>query len=152
MKIVVRTDEPRHRKIAAVKSSSDGLPDYRVAVVTGGSRGIGAETVERLAGLGYAVVVDYAHDQRAAESTVEAILAGRGSAVAVRADIADELDVERLFAETIQTFGAIDAVVHTVRGRLITKTVSGVSLDEFDALFGLYDERLSVNRQAAGLR
>jgi 3-oxoacyl-[acyl-carrier protein] reductase len=117
-----------------LKSSSDGLPEYRVAVVTGGSRGIGAETVERLAGLGYAVVVDYAHDQRSAESTVEAILAGRGSAVAIRADIADELDVERLFAETIQMFGAIDAVVHTVRGRLLTKTVSGVSLDEFDAL------------------
>ena len=117
-----------------MERTSGGLPEYRVAVVTGGSRGIGAETVERLAGVGYAVVVDYAHDQQAAESTVEMILARRGSAVAIRADVVDELDMERLFTETKEMFGAIDAVVHTVRGRALTKSVSSVSLDEFESL------------------
>ena len=64
---------------------------------------------------GYAVVVDYLHDQRAAESTVELVLADNGVAVAVRADVADEVDVQRLFAETIDLFGGIDVVVHAVR-------------------------------------
>ena len=66
----------------------------RVAIVTGGSRGIGRETIDRLASLGYAVVVNYVHDQRTAESTVEAVLGARGAAVAIRADVADDLDVE----------------------------------------------------------
>jgi 3-oxoacyl-[acyl-carrier protein] reductase len=105
-----------------------------VAVVTGSSRGIGAEAADRLARVGYAVVVNYAHDQRAAESTVEAILARQGTAVAIRADVADELDMERLFTETTEMFGAIDAVVHTVRGRVLAQRVSDVSLREFDAL------------------
>ena len=65
-------------------------------------------------GRGYAVVVNYLHDQRAAEATVETVLAGNGAAVAVRADVADELDVQRLFAETIEAFGGVDVVVHTV--------------------------------------
>jgi len=60
-------------------------------------------------------VVNYLHDQRAAESIIEAILAGNGDAVAVRADIADDLDVNRLFAETIAAFGGIDVVVHPRR-------------------------------------
>ena len=92
-------------------------PAGRVAVVTGGSRGVGGATVRRLAAVGYAVVVDYLHDQRAAESTVEEILANNGNAVAVRADIADDLDVQRLFAETIAAFGGIDAVVHAAGSR-----------------------------------
>ena len=57
---------------------------------------MGRETIKRLASVGYAVVVNYVHDQRAAESTVEAVLEGRGTAVTIRADVADVLDVERL--------------------------------------------------------
>ena len=83
-------------------------PADRVAVVTGGSRGVGGVTVRRLAAVGYAVVVDYLHDQRAAESTVEETSSNNGNAVAIRADIADDLDVTRLFAETIAAFGGID--------------------------------------------
>ena len=83
----------------------NGSPASRVAIVTGGSRGIGQATARRLAAGGYAVVVNYLHDQRAAELTVEAILAGHGDAMAVRADVADDLDVQRLFAETITALG-----------------------------------------------
>jgi 3-oxoacyl-[acyl-carrier protein] reductase len=114
----------------------------RVAIVTRGSRGVGRATIDRLATRGYAVVVDYLHDQRAAESTVEEILAGHGAAVAVRADVADALDVERLFAETIETFGGIDVVVHAVGGQITATAVVEAGLDEFDAL-------VRINRRAA---
>ena len=108
--------------------------DGRVAIVTGGSRGIGRETIDRLASLRYAVVVNYVHDQRAAESTVDAVLEADGTAVAVRADVADDLDVERLFAQTIETFGAVDAVVHAVWGHVTATSLTEMPLAAFDAL------------------
>jgi 3-oxoacyl-[acyl-carrier protein] reductase len=106
----------------------DGPSAGRVAIVTGGSRGVGRATVRRLAASGYAVVVNYLHDQRAAESTVEAILAGNTDAVAVRADVADDLDVERLFAETIAAFGGIDVVVHAVGNRITATPLAEADL------------------------
>jgi 3-oxoacyl-[acyl-carrier protein] reductase len=126
------------------------LPEYRVAIVTGGSRGIGGETVHRLAKLGYAVIVNYSHRQPIAESIVEAVLADNGAAVAVRADVADELDVERLFAVTLETFGAVDAVVHAVPGPVPTGTVTDFAPDELDTVYkaGLRTTFL-VNQAAA---
>ena len=127
-----------------------GSPAGRVAIVTGGSRGVGRATIHRLAGRGYAVVVNYLHDQRAAESTVEAILADNGAAVAVRADVADALDVERLFAETIETFGGIDVVVHAVGGRITATAVAEADLDDFDTLLRINTRAtFIVNREAA---
>jgi 3-oxoacyl-[acyl-carrier protein] reductase len=114
--------------------SADQLRTGRVAIVTGGSRGVGRETIRRLAGLGYAVVVNYVHDQRTAEATVDAVLESRGAAVAIRADISDALDVERLFGQTIETFGAVDAVVHAVRGHVVPHTLTEVALDDFDEM------------------
>jgi 3-oxoacyl-[acyl-carrier protein] reductase len=95
----------------------------RVAIVTGGSRGAGLATACRLAATGFAVVVDYLHDQRAAEAVVESILAGRGDAVAVRADVADDLDVTRLFAESISAFGGVDVVVHAAGSRMTAAAI-----------------------------
>jgi 3-oxoacyl-[acyl-carrier protein] reductase len=128
----------------------DGSPAGRVAIVTGGSRGIGLAAIRLLAARGYAVVVNYLHDQRAAESTVEAILAGNGDAVAVRADIADDLDVNRLFAETIAAFGGIDVVVHAAGSPVTAAPVTKTGLDEFDALFRINTRAtFVVNREAA---
>jgi 3-oxoacyl-[acyl-carrier protein] reductase len=128
----------------------DGASEGRVVIVTGGSRGVGRVTIIRLAARGYAVVVNYLHDQHGAESTVETVLAGRGAAVAVRADVTDDLDVQRLFAETIVAFGRVDAVVHTVEGRIIPAPVIDVDLDEFDALCRINTRAtLIVNREAA---
>ena len=128
----------------------NGSPGTRVAILTGGSRGAGEATARRLAARGYAVVVNYLHDQPAAESAVEAILADNGDAVAVRADVADDLDVRRLFAETFAAFGGIDAVVHAVGGRLTTARVTEAGLDEFDALIRInMRAAFIVNREAA---
>ena len=128
----------------------NGSPAGHVAVVTGGSRGVGRATIRRLAVRGYAVVVNYLHDQRAAESAVEAILANNGNAVAVRADIADDLDVNRLFAETIAAFGGIDVVVHAVGSRITATPLAEADLDEFDALVRINTRAtFVVNREAA---
>jgi 3-oxoacyl-[acyl-carrier protein] reductase len=111
---------------------------------------MGGETSQRLASLGYAVVVNYVHDQRAAESTVDAVLEGRGVAVAIRADVSDALDVERLFDQTIQTFGAVDAVVHAVRGHIASAPLTEVAFDDFDAMCRTnITATFIVNRMAA---
>jgi 3-oxoacyl-[acyl-carrier protein] reductase len=128
----------------------NGSPASRAAIVTGGSRGVGRATIRRLAACGYAVVVNYLHDQRAAESAVDAILSDNGDAVAVRADVADDLDVKRLFAETIAAFGGVDVVVHAVGGHLTPSPVTEAGLDEFDALVRINTRAtFVVNRAAA---
>jgi 3-oxoacyl-[acyl-carrier protein] reductase len=121
----------------------------RVAVVTGGSRGVGGETVRRLARLGYGVVVNYVHDQPQAEATVEAVLRDRGTAVTIRADVADVLDVERLFAQTIETFGGVDAVVHAVRGQVTRAPLTELALGQFDEMCGTTIRAVFILNQAA---
>jgi 3-oxoacyl-[acyl-carrier protein] reductase len=86
--------------------------DFPVAVVTGASCAIGWEIARTLTRSGYAVVMAYLRDQAGVEAVVEEILAAGGTAFTVRADIADELDVERLFDETKAVFGKVDVIVH----------------------------------------
>lgn len=128
----------------------DGSSAGRVAIVTGGSRGAGRATIRVLAAQGYAVVVNYLHDRPAAESAVETILGGNSEAVTIRADVADELDVQRLFAETIAVFGGVDVVVHTLGGPVAATPVADFDLDVFDALVRINTRAaFIVNREAA---
>ena len=94
----------------------DPPTDDAVAIVTGGSCRLGRDIARSLASQGYAVVVVYLRDQSAAQTAVEEILAADGTALAVRADITDELDVDRLFDETAAAFGRVDVIVHTAMG------------------------------------
>jgi 3-oxoacyl-[acyl-carrier protein] reductase len=87
-----------------------------VAIITGGSRGAGRGLARELTSRGHAVVVVYLRDQHAAEAVVEDILTAGGTALAIRADVTDALDVERLFDETAAVFGGVDVVVHAARG------------------------------------
>ncbi|MGO9487894.1 MAG: SDR family oxidoreductase [Solirubrobacteraceae bacterium] len=105
----------------------------RVAIVTGGSRGVGRAVARSLARRRHAVVVNYATDQQAGEDAVEEILEGHGTALAVRADVADQLDVERLFDETNEAFGGVDVVVHGA-GRVLLGPLAELDLGAFDAL------------------
>ncbi|ANP51309.1 SDR family oxidoreductase [Streptomyces griseochromogenes] len=105
----------------------------RVAIVTGGSRGIGRETVKRLAADGYAVVVGYAGNREPAEAAVEEAVAAGGRAVAVRADVADETQVAALFETAADEFGGVDVVVHAA-GRMYLATVAELDLAELDAM------------------
>jgi NAD(P)-dependent dehydrogenase (short-subunit alcohol dehydrogenase family) len=99
--------------VTALEDTSRPVDDV-VVIVTGGSRSIGRAIARELASRAYAIVVVYLDDQPAAEATVEEVLAAGGKAVAVRADLTDDLDVERVFTETIAAFGGVDVVVQTV--------------------------------------
>jgi 3-oxoacyl-[acyl-carrier protein] reductase len=89
-----------------------------LAIVTGGSTDVGRRVTRALVSRGYAIVVVYLDDQPRTEEAVDEILAVGGTAVAVRADLADDLDVERLLAEATAMFGAVDVVVETAAGEI----------------------------------
>jgi NAD(P)-dependent dehydrogenase (short-subunit alcohol dehydrogenase family) len=84
----------------------------KVIVITGGSRGIGAATAQLAAVQGYAVCINYVHNQNAADAVVAAIENSGGKALAVQADIASEADVVRLFETVDRSFGAVSALVN----------------------------------------
>lgn len=85
----------------------------KTAIVTGGSGGIGRAVAIRLASDGFAVVVNYAANAAKAEEVVAGIKAAGGQAIAVRADVSNVADVERLFTETLDTFKRVDVVVNS---------------------------------------
>jgi 3-oxoacyl-[acyl-carrier protein] reductase len=84
----------------------------KVAIVTGASRGIGAQVAKRLAQEGFAIVVNYSSSAAEAETLVSAIEAHGGRAIAIKADVASSQDVRRLFDETEQQFGGVDVLVN----------------------------------------
>ncbi|MFF7639593.1 SDR family oxidoreductase [Streptomyces canus] len=105
----------------------------RVAVVTGGSRGIGRAVSHRLAQDGLAVAVNYARDAASAEKTVAAITAEGGRAVAVQADVADEKEVAALFDRVEEEFGGVDVVVNSA-GRMALAPIADLDLAVLDAV------------------
>jgi 3-oxoacyl-[acyl-carrier protein] reductase len=84
----------------------------KVALVTGGSRGIGRAIAIALAGAGATVVVNYRGNQAAADETVAAITAAEGRAIAVQGDVSEAADVERLFKAAAEQFGKVDILVN----------------------------------------
>ncbi|MFD2840686.1 SDR family oxidoreductase [Populibacterium corticicola] len=103
----------------------------RVAIVTGGSGGIGKISAERLASDGLAVVVHYAGNQSRAEGTVAGIISNGGRAIAVGGDIADETDMAAVFDATEKEFGGVDVLVHTA-GIMPLSPIAQLDLDVFD--------------------
>src|SRR5467141_2111322 len=84
----------------------------KIAIITGASCEIGGSIAKRLAKDGFAVVVNYAGKAAPAQSLVADIKAAGGKAIAVQADVAIAVDVERLFKESMEAFGRPDVVVH----------------------------------------
>jgi 3-oxoacyl-[acyl-carrier protein] reductase len=108
----------------------------KVAVVTGASKGIGAAIARRLADEGAAVVVNYASSKEGAERVVTEIKEKGGKAVAVRANVAQEGEVRRLFAETKKAFGGLDILVNNA-GIYEFAPIEEVTADHFHKQFDL---------------
>ena len=113
--------------------SNKTTTDPRVAIVTGGSRGIGRAVAEKLAAEGLNVVVNYAGNTQAADDTVDTITAAGGTAIAVQADVADEHRIAALFDRAEAEFGGIDVVVNAA-GRLALSPIADLDLDVLDAV------------------
>ena len=103
----------------------------KVAIVTGASRGIGRDVAKRLAEDGFSVVVNYLSNTGEAEEAVTEIKGLGSDAVAVKADVANPADVERLFEETAKKYGSIDVVVHN-SGIMPLSPIGKSDVDLFD--------------------
>jgi 3-oxoacyl-[acyl-carrier protein] reductase len=108
-------------------------PSSRVAIVTGGTRGIGQQVARRLTKDGYAVALAYAGNEEAAQSTLRELADQGARAIAVRADVADEHAVEHLFERAEETFGGIDVVVHAA-GIMPLAPLVDLDLADLDAV------------------
>lgn len=102
-----------------------------VALVTGASRGIGRAVAIQLADDGFAVVVNYAGNVRLAEQVVTDIESRGGRAMAVRGDVADAADVDRLFSQALEAFGRIDVVVNNA-GVMTPATMTTQNVEVLD--------------------
>lgn len=105
----------------------------RVALVTGGSGGIGRSVVQRLASDDYAIGVHYAGNRGAAEAVVAEIVEAGGSAIAVGGDVADHRAMDAAYTAIEAAFGGIDVVVNTA-GIMVLAPIASMNLDDFDRM------------------
>jgi 3-oxoacyl-[acyl-carrier protein] reductase len=120
----------------------------KVALVTGGSRGIGAAIAKRLAADGASVAITYAKDSGAASAVVNAIEQKGGKAIAIQADAADVDAVKGAVEKTVATFGGLDVLVNNA-GTAIPKGFEETTLEDMDHMIDLNFRGTLVATQAA---
>lgn len=109
-----------------------------VAVVTGGSRGIGAGVAQHLAAKGATVVVNYVQARDRAEEIVAAIQAANGNAFAVQADVMSDDGVDRLVDATIDQYGRVDVIVNNASPFIALKPATDVTSGDLDTYLRAY--------------
>ncbi|AYC33800.1 3-oxoacyl-ACP reductase FabG [Pseudomonas cavernae] len=120
----------------------------KVALVQGGSRGIGAAIVKRLAREGASVAFTYASSTAQADALVQSIEAAGGRALALRADSADAEAVRGAVAATVDAFGRLDVLVNNA-GVLAIAPLDEFSLEDFDRTLAVNVRSVFVASQAA---
>ncbi len=111
----------------------------KVAVVTGASKGIGAAIARKFGAEGAKIVVNYATDKAGAEAVVKDVEAGGSKALAVKANVSNVHDVEKLFAETKKAFGKVDILVRITQAYMSfvhwKKWMSSISASILTSMF-----------------
>jgi 3-oxoacyl-[acyl-carrier protein] reductase len=125
-------------------------PDLRthVALVTGGSRGIGAAIVHALADAGAAVAINYREQADAAQALAAEIKKAGGRAVAIQADVADGSAVTAMFARAASELGPIDILVNNA-GIALTRSVDKLTEEDFDKTIAVNLKGVFLCTQAA---
>ena len=120
----------------------------KIALITGGSRGIGAAIAQRLAADGANVAITYTKGADAAASVVKEIERAGRKAIAIQADATDASAVEAAVEKTVATFGRLDVLVNNA-GTAIPKTFEKTTLEELDRLIDINVRGTLVATQAA---
>jgi 3-oxoacyl-[acyl-carrier protein] reductase len=120
----------------------------KVALVTGGSRGIGAAIAKRLAADGASVAITYAKDAKSASAVVRAVEAAGGKAVAIQADALDPQAIRAAVENAAVTLGKLDILVNNA-GTAIPKPFQDATLEELDHIINLNIRGMFVTTQAA---
>ena len=120
----------------------------KIALITGGSRGIGAAIAKRLATDGAKVAITYTRGADAAASVVKEIERGGGKAIAIQADATDAAAGKAAVEKTVATFGGLDVLVNNA-GTAIPKTFEETTLEEMDRLLNINVRGVFIATQAA---
>jgi 3-oxoacyl-[acyl-carrier protein] reductase len=120
----------------------------KVALVTGGSRGIGAAIAKRLAADGASVAITYAKDANSASVVIRAIEDGGGKAVAIQADAVDPEAIRSSVEKVVSALGRLDVLVNNA-GTAIPKPFEDTTLEEMDHVINLNVRGVFVTTQAA---
>ena len=121
-------------KKEAERSGVNGILSGKVAIVTGGSRGIGKYIAKRLAAEGTSVVIA-GRTIADLEITEEEITADGGRVIAVQTDVSNEKSVHRLLSKTLTEFGTVDILINNA-GQYMEKTVAEMSVEEWNNVIG----------------
>jgi 3-oxoacyl-[acyl-carrier protein] reductase len=123
----------------------------KVAIVTGASRGIGAEIAKRLSTDGLAIVVNYANSASEADALVAELIANGGQAIAVKANVADADEVRAMFDVTEQQLGKVDVLVNNA-GVMKTMPIADTSDALFEQTFAINTRGTFNTLREAGAR